>query len=262
MKKLMLTALKEAGDILMYYFRNSLKINTKENQSSIVTQADVESEKRIMNLLQDAYPNHNYLGEESSFVNQNADYTWIVDPLDGTSNFASGIPWFGVLIALMKDKQPVLAGAFLPFYNDVYIAEINKGAYRNEERINVSFETELKNILFSYSLDYSDEPGKTDKETKIINKIVKNVRNVRTTNCLIDLCYTADGKLGGCMNQTMKIWDVVAPYLILKEAGARISDAQGRDYNFSVNSDNFQRNFSILAANPTIYKEIYNRIFI
>jgi len=178
----------------------------KESQSSIVTKADIDSEKRIIEIILEKFPNHNTLGEETGFQNRNSEFTWVIDPLDGTSNFAAGIPWFGVIICVLKNSVPEMAGCFLPVQNETYFAEKGKGATRNGEKIKVSGETELKNILAAYSLDYSDEPGKTESETKVIGQLVKNIRNLRGTNCLIDFCYTADGKLGACMNQTTKIW--------------------------------------------------------
>ena len=206
MKDCIQHALKMAGEILMSYFGKISEYTVKESQSSIVTKADIDSEKKIIEIILEKFPNHNTLGEETGFHNRNSEFTWVIDPLDGTSNFAAGIPWFGVIICVLKNSVPEMAGCFLPVQNETYFAEKGKGATRNGEKIKVSGETELKNILAAYSLDYSDEPGKTESETKVIGQLVKNIRNLRGTNCLIDFCYTADGKLGACINQTTKIW--------------------------------------------------------
>ena len=117
---------------------------------------------------------------------------------------------FGILICVLKKNEPVIAGIYLPIYDLLYFAEKRKGATRNGEKISVSKETELKNILLAYSLDYSEDISKTEKESKIIKNIVQNVRNIRATNSVIDSCYTADGRLGGHISQTTKIWDIVA----------------------------------------------------
>ena len=258
MKDCIQHALKMAGEILMSYFGKISEYTVKESQSSIVTKADIESEKTIIEIILEKFPDHNTLGEEIGFRNRNSEFTWVIDPLDGTSNFAAGIPWFGVIICVLKNDIPFMAGCFLPVQNEIYFAEKGKGAFRNGEKIKVSSETELKNILAAYSLDYSDEPGKTEREAKVIQQIVSGIRNLRSTNCIIDFCYTADGKLGACMNQTTKIWDIAAPGLIIEEAGGKVTDIQGNHFDFSLNETNFDRNFTIVGSNKILHSELIN----
>lgn len=198
-------ALHEAGKILMDNFGKISNCAVKENQSSIVTQIDLNSEKKIFEIISNKFPEHNALDEETGFQNKNSEYIWVVDPIDGTSNYAAGIPWFGIIICVLKNFKPFMAGCYLPVQNQLYFAEKGKGATLNEQKIRVSKESNLKNVLMTYSLDYSDEPGETEKESKIIQRLVQNIRNLRATNCVIDFCYTADGKLGACVNQTTKI---------------------------------------------------------
>lgn len=256
MKELLKIALHEAGKILLDNFGKISEYSIKENQSSIVTKADIESEKKIIEIILEKFPDHNTLGEETGFQNRNSEFTWVVDPLDGTSNFAAGIPWFGVIICVLKNSVPFMAGCFLPVQNEIYFAEKGKGATRNNEKIKVSGETELKNILAAYSLDYSDEPGKTEREAKLIQQVVSKIRNLRSTNCLIDFCYAADGKLGACMNQTTKIWDIAAPGLIIEEAGGIVTDMQGNQFDFGLNADNYDRNFTIVGSNKILHSEL------
>jgi myo-inositol-1(or 4)-monophosphatase len=249
-------ALLEAGKILLENFGKLTEYTVKESQSSIVTKTDIDSEKKIIEIILENFPDHNTLGEETGFQNRNSKYTWIIDPLDGTSNFAAGIPWFGVIICLLNSDIPFMAGCFLPVQNEIYFAEKGKGATRNGEKIKVSGETELKNILAAYSLDYSDELGKTEREAKLIQQVVSRIRNLRSTNCIIDFCYTADGKLGACMNQTTKIWDIAGPGLIIEEAGGIVTDLQGNAFDFSLNEDNYNRNFTIACSNKILHPEI------
>jgi myo-inositol-1(or 4)-monophosphatase len=256
MEKTIRKALQEAGKILMSYFGKISEYTVKESQSSIVTKADIESEKKIIEIILEEFPDHNTLGEETGYQNKNSAFTWVIDPLDGTSNFAAGIPWFGVIICVLKNSVPVMAGCFLPVQNEIYFAEKGKGAFRNGEKIKVSSETELKNILAAYSLDYSDEPGKTEREAKLIHQVVSRIRNLRSTNCLIDFCYTADGKLGACMNQTTKIWDIAGPGLIIEEAGGKVTDIQGNHFNFKMDKTNYNRNFTIVGSNKILHSEL------
>lgn len=260
MKETIVFALKEAGRILLENFGKISEYEVKESQSSIVTKTDVESEERIMQIVSGAFPGHNLLGEETGFRDKNSEYTWVVDPIDGTSNFAAGIPWFGVIICVLKNFEPVMAGCYLPVQDRLYFAEKGKGATVNNGAISVSKETELKNILATYSLDFSDEPGKTERETKIIQRLVENVRNLRATNCLVDFCYTAEGKLGAAVNQTTKIWDIAGPALLIEEAGGLATDLNGNRFDFKVTENDYDRNFEIVASNKTLHPELIKLI--
>ena len=253
MKKTLLNALRAGGKILLENMGKLEHYDVKESQSSIVTKADIESEKKIMEIIHKEFSGHNTLGEETGFQNRNSEFTWIVDPLDGTSNFAVQLPWFGVNICLHKNSNPIMSGCFLPIQNEIYFAEKGRGAILNGNPITVSTETELKNILAAYSLDYSEEKGKTKSETELIRRLVNNVRNLRSTNCLLDFCYTASGKLGACINQTTKIWDIAGPGLIIEEAGGIVTSIEGKTLNFELNENNYSQNYTIIASNKLLH---------
>ncbi|HPF52774.1 MAG TPA: inositol monophosphatase [Draconibacterium sp.] len=253
MKKILKQAVTEAGMILMHQFSKTTAYTIKENQSSIVTQADIDSERKIIEIISKAFSSHNILSEECGFQNRNSHYTWVIDPLDGTSNFAAGIPWFGVIICVLKNFQPVISGCYLPVQNQFYFAEKGVGAFLNNKVMTVSQETALKNILASYSLDFTDEPGKTEREVQIIRRLVQHIRNLRSTNCLVDLCYTADGRFGACANQTTKIWDIAGPLLLIEEAGGIASDLHGNPIHFTFTENDYNRNFEIVASNKTLH---------
>jgi myo-inositol-1(or 4)-monophosphatase len=260
MKETVHKTLHEAGKILMKYYGNISGYSVKESQSSIVTKADIEAEKKIIEIILGKFPNHNTVGEETGFQNRNSEYTWIIDPLDGTSNFAVGIPWFGVIICVLKNAVPVMAGCYMPVSKELYFAEIGNGSTLNDKKISVTKETTLKNILAAYSLDFSDKPKKTEHEARIILSLVKNVRNIRSTNCVIEFCYIADGKLGACINQNTKIWDIAGPALIIEEAGGKVTDIFGKSIDFNINNTNFSRNFTILGSNNILHQNLIKLI--
>ena len=253
-------ALWEAGEILMNHFGKISDYEVKESQSSIVTKADFEAERKIIEIITKNFAAHNTLGEETGFQNRNSEYTWVIDPLDGTSNFAAGIPWFGVIICVLKNSAPIMGGCYLPHQRKIYFAEKGKGALINNKHITVTSETELKNILVSYSLDFSSEPGKTEEESQMMGRLVQHIRNLRSTNCLIDFCYTADGRLGASINQTTKIWDIAGPGLIIEEAGGKISDIQGNSLDYNIDENNCTRNFTIVASNQKLHPRIIELI--
>lgn len=245
-----------AGEILMQGFGSTDIIQTKQDQSNIVTESDFKSEEYIRKSILNSYPAHNILGEENGYENKGSEYTWIFDPLDGTSNYAAHIPWFGILIALLKDNTPVLGGAYLPSSNEMYYAIKGEGAYKNDVQIQAPGETVLKNLLCCYSLDFSKDIQKTEHEVQLIKTLVQKCRNLRSTNCLIDFCYVAEGKFGATINQTMKIWDIAAPQLILQESGVKVTDIQGNDIIYAPSENSAEQNFTALAANPAIHEQI------
>ena len=250
-----------AGDILKHGFGSISSYQTKQDQSNIVTEYDIKSESKITELIQQQYPNHNVLGEENGFIDNGSEYSWIVDPLDGTSNYAAQVPWFGVLIALLKNNIPILSGAYLPMSNELYYATSGGGSFKNDQQIHVGKENDLQNILCCYSLDFSEDQSKTDAEVQIIKRLVQNCRNMRSTNSLVDFCLTAEGKFGAAINQTMKIWDIAAPQLILEEAGAKVTDIHGNALNFKHSEKSLTQNFSAIAANPEIHEKICSLIY-
>lgn len=256
MKELITEALYEAGKILMNNFGKISGYEIKESQSSIVTQADLESEKKIISLIVNKFPEHNTIGEETGFRNNKSEFTWIIDPLDGTSNFAAGLPWFGVIICVLKNSKPVLAGCYLPVLNELYLAEKGLGATCNGKAISVSKETSLKNVLVSYSLDYSRDPAKTRTEARIIGKVVQHTRNLRATNSITDYCYTADGRMGACINQTSKIWDIAGPALLIEEAGGIATEINGKPFSFETSESDYLRNFTFIGAKPEFHRQL------
>jgi myo-inositol-1(or 4)-monophosphatase len=260
MKDTLTIAIHEASKVIMEFFGKISEYKIKESQSSIVTKADFASESRIKEIISRQFPSHNLLGEETGFQDKGSEYTWVIDPLDGTSNFAAGLPWFGIIICVLKNFKPVLAGCLLPYYNHFYFAEKGKGATLNGGIINVSKETDLKKVLFAYSIDYSDDISKIEKETRLIGLMVKNTRNIRGTNSLVDFCTTADGRIGGCINQTNKIWDVAGPELIVEEAGGIVTDVSGLKNDYTISENILTRNFSFVGANSTLHPQILNLI--
>jgi myo-inositol-1(or 4)-monophosphatase len=253
-------ALLSSGKILMDSLGKLTEIKEKQDQSNVATQADLDSERNIVAIIEKKFPSHNILAEETGFRNKFSEYTWVIDPLDGSSNFAAGLPWFGILIAVMKDYKPIAAGIYLPFYDLIYGAEKGKGAFRNKERINVTNAIELRNVLFSYSLDYSEDISKTDMESKIIKELVNNTRNLRAVNSVVEYCYVADGRIGGCINQTTHIWDIAAPDLIIREAGGVVSDISGSEIDYRFSNSDYGRNFTFVASNKELHPKVLGLI--
>jgi myo-inositol-1(or 4)-monophosphatase len=256
MKKTLISALKGAGDVLLKHYNKPSETRTKESQSSIVTIADLQSDSFILEMIRKKYPAHNIISEEGGFLNNNSEFTWVIDPLDGTSNFAAGLPWFGVLISVFRNNEPFLGGAYLPLDDMLYFAEKGKGAHRNGKNFTMKNDKELIDSLVTYSVDYTSDEVFLNRCMEIYKNIVKGSRNIRSTNSLVDFIYTAEGKFGGCINLFTRIWDIAALGLIISEAGGIMVDISGAEIEFNLNSDISDRNFSVIAGSEEIVKRL------
>jgi myo-inositol-1(or 4)-monophosphatase len=256
MQDFLVECVQAAGDLLRDYCGRALAVRTKESLASVVTEADLASERCLFERIRSRFPDDGLLGEETGYHHGRTDRVWMVDPLDGTSNFVAGLPWFGVMVALLERERPVLAALHLPLLDALYTAETGRGARLNGDPIRVTAETELGRLLIAYSFDASPDPARTLGEAERLARVAQRARNLRATNCLLDFCYTAEGKLGGAINQACKIWDVAAPWLLVREAGGEVTDTAGRDLDFQLTPDAAHRSFTLLAAAPAVHRQL------
>lgn len=260
MKQTIISALQIAGEELLKHFGKPMEFETKESQSNIVTVADMNSDALIVGMIKERFPSHNILSEESGFSNMHSIYTWVIDPLDGTSNFAAGLPWFGILIALFENNTPIMAGAYLPIMDLLYFAERDNGTLKNGQPFVMVQNKGLKNSLFSFSVDYIEDEIILNQSIAIFKNLIKATRNIRSTNSLVDFLYVAEGKLGGCVNLFTKIWDISALGLIISEAGGVMKDIDGRDIQYVLNEKTIEQNFAVIAGSELILKELNNLV--
>ncbi|MCF8358083.1 MAG: inositol monophosphatase [Prolixibacteraceae bacterium] len=255
LKNTLFEALEVAGEIQLKALNEDNQIRKKESISNIVTPIDEACEKRIVDIIGQTYPGHNVLSEECGFINNASQYTWVVDPLDGTSNFAAGLPWFGVLIALFEKAEPVMGGAYLPVQKKIYFAEKNAGAFLNNCRINVC-NAAIEDQLTAFSTDATPDAAYLGKGLEIFRYLVNNSRNVRSTNSLVDFLYTAEGKLGATVNLFSKIWDIAFPSLLIEEAGGKVVDLNGHPIVLNLLPEEIGRDYSIIAGAVNCIDEI------
>ena len=261
MKNAMISALKISGEVLLSHFNTAMEIKIKETQSNIVTEADIKSDEAIISVIKKQFPAHNILSEESGLKDNGSKYTWVIDPLDGTSNFAAGIPWFGVLIALFKDNTPIMGGAYLPVQEMMYVAEKGKGAFKNGKPLVMATDNKLVNSLCAFSMDYSEDEVFINLGIEMYRFIIKGSRNIRSTNSLMDFLFVAEGKFGLCVNLFTKVWDISALGLIIEEAGGVMKDLKGMDIHFTMREEIIDRNFPVIAGSTNILdsmKEVFS----
>jgi myo-inositol-1(or 4)-monophosphatase len=255
MEEVLIKCLYAAGGLQKKYFYNIGKIKQKEIISSVVTEVDYKCDDLIIQLLKDNHPDHNILTEENGFIDNQSNLTWIVDPLDGTSNYAAGLPWFGVLICLMENDLPLLSGAYIPLEDKLYLAEKGKGSFLNGVKLSIQDKL-LKDSLIGFSTDFTENIDYLQEGLNTYKILVESSRNVRTTNCLIDLLNTVENKYGACINLFNGIWDIAAPYLIIKEAGGVIKDLGNNDIKFEPNTKNLTKNYPVIAGSEKVTNEI------
>ena len=255
MKKTLINCLKEAGAIQKNNFQNIQSIEIKYKDSSIVTEVDYKCDKAIVAVISKNYPEHNILTEETGFIDKQSNVTWVVDPLDGTSNYAAGLTWFGVLISILDKNEPLISGAYMPMEEKMYLAEKEKGAFLNEKKLIVK-DSNLKHSLVAFSMDSTEDAEYIYQGMNIYKFLLTNCRNIRTTNCLVDLLNISENKYGGCINLFTGIWDIAAPFLIIKEAGGVMKDLQGNDILLQPNAEMLNKNYPIIAGTKSVVKEI------
>ena len=217
-------AARKAEDIIFKHFDTGVSVETKPDNSP-VTVADREAERIIKEIVLGRFPDHGFLGEETGENREKSEYTWIVDPIDGTKNYVRGIPLFGTLIALMKNEEVVLGVVNMPVLKELSYAERGNGAFHNGERIHVSGVSSLNDAYVGFG-------GVKKFQQKGMTKELLSITNATRSDKGLGDCWSytliARGKLDALVDATIKIWDVAAPSIIIEEAGGMITDLTGK----------------------------------
>ena len=245
----------DAGRILLRHFGKVRGIRQKESASSVVCEADLASEDFIVRRIRRHFPHAGLIAEESGYA-AGSEWTFVIDPLDGTSNFVAGLPWFGVQVGVLKDGIPWSAAMYLPVERVLYFSERGRGVLRNGRRVGVSAETRLKNVLCAFGMDASADRRERRRNADLVARVAGGVRNLRTTNSLFDFCYTLEGKFGACVNLNCKIWDIVPVALMLPEAGGRFGDLAGKPIKFALGAQDFGRSYQVMGASRALHPRL------
>jgi myo-inositol-1(or 4)-monophosphatase len=226
-----------------------LKVNTK-NPNDFVTEVDHAAERVIIDTLLEAYPGHGILAEESGRARgaKHSDYVWIIDPLDGTTNFIHGLPVYCVSIALAVRGKIEQAVVYDPTRNDLFTATKGRGAYLNDRRIRVSKRTQLKESLISTGFPF--RPGDNfNQYLQMMGDVMQRTAGLRRPGAAaLDLAYVAAGYIEGFFELGLQPWDVAAGSLLVTEAGGLVG-------NFTGEAD-FLEQHECLAGNPRIYGQL------
>ena len=230
---IMIKAAEKASKSVIRDFGEVEKLQvSKKGPRDYVTKTDKNVEKILIEELNKSKKNYSFISEEiGSIKNKDEENIWIIDPIDGTTNFLHGIPHFAICIALQSKKEIVSALIFDPIKDEMFFAEKNKGAYLNNHRLRVSNKNSLEDCLFS-----------SNHEGVKFSKL-----NMRSTGCAaLDLAYVASGRLDGFFHNNINLWDVAAGTLLVKEAGGTVNNISKFDI----------KNINIKASSSSIYDEM------
>lgn len=239
---------REAGEIVKDGFRSHFEIEFKTNEKNLVTEIDKKSEKAIINFIKKKYPSHGILAEESGEMKNSSEYTWVIDPLDGTTNFAHGLPIFSVSIGVIKDGKAICGAVYDVMRDAMYSVELGSGAFCNGHKLKVTNNDNLGHSLLvtGFPYDLRQNPDKIIERFIIFLKTARAVR--RLGSAAIDLCYVAEGVFDGFWEANLQPWDVCAGKLLVEEAGGLVTDFSGNKI------DAFSK--QILATNGKVHQKM------
>lgn len=231
LKSTLLKAATAAGTLIKERINGNFSVEKKSGPNDLVTEVDKASEVLIMNIIRESFPDHFILSEEIGEIKMDSSYKWIIDPIDGTVNFANGIPLCCVSIGIEKDGEMILGAVYNPMMDEFFFAEKGVGAFLNEKTIRVSNQSQVLHscLVTGFPYTYLDmENGPLDIFARLVRKGIP-VR--RLGSAAIDLCWVAAGRFDGYYEHKLNAWDSAAGFLLVEEAGGKVTDFGGNVYS-------------------------------
>lgn len=252
LKKIAFQAAQKAGKILLSSFRKKIKIYAKGKQD-IVTNVDKKCEKEIINLIRKKFPRHSFSSEETNKIFSKSDYHWVIDPLDGTINYASGQPLFSVSLCLLYKQDPLLGVVYAPSLKEFFYGLKNKGAFLNGKKISVSKNKHLKDSIIYFTLSSHYGKNLAEKTLTVCKKITPLVRGIRVYESgALSHCYLAAGRLEAKISIQTDSFSSAAGVIISQEAGGKVTDLSGANWDITKKS--------LLSSNSLIHKKLFSLI--
>jgi myo-inositol-1(or 4)-monophosphatase len=252
MLNIAIKAARRAGNIINRATRNLDIVAVQEKAANdFVSEVDREAEEAIIRTLREAYPGHAILAEESG-ASGNSEFRWIIDPLDGTTNYLHGFPQYAVAIALMHKEVVTQAVIYDPARNDLFTSTRGSGAFLNDQRIRVSKRPSLKSGLIGTGFAFR-QLDHLEPYLATLRHVMKHSAGVRRAgSAALDLAYVAAGRLDGFWEFGLSPWDIAAGALLITEAGGLIGDLQGEN--------NYFKTGNVVAGNPKVFVELLHAI--
>lgn len=238
----------EIGEYQLKNLNKEISVKKKSSAIDLVSEIDKNSEDMIIEWIDNNFPKHNILAEEQGSTDNNSKYTWVIDPLDGTTNYIHGFPIFSISIALLKEKKPILGLIYAPYLNELYYAIKDKGAFLNDKRIYISKEDSLIDSLLVTGFPYDFKNNKYNN-IDVFNSLILKSRGIRRIgSAAYDLAAVAHGSFDCFWEFKLNPWDIKAGVIIVKEAGGTVIETD------------FKGSGLIIAGNEKITEEIMKEI--
>ena len=222
-------AAKRAGEIIRERFLTDKEVRFK-GRADIVTDVDLAAERVILDLVQSEFPRFSILSEESSPIETGSPYTWVIDPIDGTRNFAEGIPHFCVVVALARGNDVVMGVTYDPIKEEIFTAQQGQGAWLNGEPMSVSDRQEIPQCVLGFDLGYYDDKAATALD--MIRSLWPGFQTMRLLgSSALGMAYAAAGRLDLYFHHSLSPWDSASGLLLAREAGGNVVDRQGQNAN-------------------------------
>ncbi len=241
-------ASKEAGRFLKINLGKVKNIQTKKEEINLVTEIDKETEKKIVEFIKSKFPHHSILAEESGEAKLDSGYKWIIDPLDGTTNYTHSFPVFCVSIALEHKGEVILGVIYDPNFDELFWAEKGKGAFLNGKKISVSKTDKLIKSMLATGFPYNVRENPDNCIEHFVNFLMEAQAIRRLGSAALDLAYVACGRLDGFWEVNLNPWDVAAGKIIIEEAGGKVTDFYGNKFSIYTKG--------IVASNGLIHEQM------
>ena len=240
-------SVREGGRVILMYFDQLDRLEySSKGRNDYVSQADVEAERAVLDVLTRAYPDHGIIAEESG-EREGSEYTWVIDPLDGTTNFLHGFPMFAVSVAVKRGGVLEHGVVYDPLHDEMFTASRGEGAQLNGKRLRVSTTRQLAPSLLGTGFPFRDL-GIIEPWMRSFQSLLPKTSGIRRAGAAaLDLAYVAAGRLDGFWEFGLKPWDMAAGALLIREAGGLVADVSG--------GQDFLENGNLVAANPLIFEE-------
>ena len=254
MLNIAIRAARRAGNVIAKNYERRDDIQTsKKGINDYVTNVDKAAEAEIIEIIQKSYPDHTTISEErGALEGKDSDIQWVIDPLDGTTNFVKGLPHFSVSIAIRVKNRTEVGVVYDPIRNELFTAVRGEGAKLNEVRLRVDSQNELNGAILATGFPFK-QPNLMPTQFAIMNNLIDEAADFRRTgSAALDLCYVASGRVDGYFEMGLKPWDCAAGDLIVREAGGLVCDFNA--------GHGYLRSGNIVAAPARILKEMLNKI--
>ncbi len=256
-KEFITKALKESSEIANSYFGKVIGTTKSGDNNQVLTEADIAIGRKVISLIKDIYPKYNIIDEEIGVIDNGSEFTWVIDPIDGTSNFAKGVVTYGIIIGLLKDNVPIAGGVALPAFHEIYVAEKGSGTFCNNKKITIKKEGGLLSSLVAYGIDgHQENPSITKEECELLAKIVLGIRSLRVSGCIFDAMMVAKSNYGAFVGKTSKIWDHVGVQIVIEEAGGIYTNFYGKPMDYTNPLSKTEENYTWCMAESGLHQEI------